>query len=108
MTLIINNQKIETKHPLSIYYVSGSVGLYSIDFSFSDDWEGFSKTAIFRNRYSSETFSVPLEEDSCEIPEEMLYVPNEFVVGVYGEKGSMRKPTTWSSPIIVEEGADET
>jgi hypothetical protein len=81
-----------------------------VAFNFSDEWEGFIKTAIFSN--GSTTTDVPLDkEDKCYIPHEVLAVPGEEVtVGVYGCKGEgddyVAIPTEKQSLGEVIEGVD--
>ena len=42
---------------------SGSVNVYQVEFTFSADWEGMTKTAVFRAGDVSR--SVPLEASGC-------------------------------------------
>ena len=53
---------------------SGSVGL-PVSFAFSDEWDGLSKTVIFRNRDVSN--EVELETDSCTVPATALAVSGD-------------------------------
>lgn len=102
--------KAETNCPDKITLTSGMVKAVQVAFNFSDEWEGFIKTAIFSN--GSTTTDVPLDkEDKCYIPHEVLAVPGEEVtVGVYGCKGEgedyVAIPTEKQSLGEVIEGVD--
>lgn len=85
---------------------SGSVNVYQARFTFSPDWDGLTKTAVFRA--SEESRSILLDETgTCEIPWEVL---KKFGVslyaGVYGTKGEdVVLPTVWTKLAVILAGA---
>lgn len=100
MKLFINNQKIEIRD--DTFYVSGSEGLYTIEFEFSKDWGGYTKTAVLKKGTMRDTFL--LSTDTLEIPAEFLATPGKISLGVYGEKGGQKKPTEWSNVLDIKKG----
>jgi len=92
---------IRQKEPVT----SGSVNVYQVQFEFSPDWLGLSKTAVFKA--GSETFSILLTEPECNIPWEVLVSPGRTLyAGVYGTQGGeLVLPTIWASLGEILEGA---
>lgn len=85
---------------------SGSVNVYQVQFDFSEDWDGLTKTAVFRAGRTLK--SVLLDDISrCELPWEVLADPERLVMaGVYGTRNDdMVLPTCWASLGTVLEGA---
>ncbi len=67
---------------------------YEVEFTFSEGWEGYTKTAIFEAGPAS--VIVALTEDRCAVPTECLkHGSVKLHVGVYGVKGEERKGTVW-------------
>lgn len=67
---------------------------YPVEFAFSKDWDGFTKTALFEA--GGVSMAVVLNEDKCDIPGECLKkggIP--LKIAVYGIKGEERKSTGW-------------
>lgn len=62
--------------------VAGNVNSIFAEFSFSPEWDGLSRVAVFSN--GTATLSVPLSENSCAIPWEVLNAPGELTVAVRG------------------------
>lgn len=84
---------------------SGSVNVYDIRFGFSEDWDGLSKTAVFRS--GQKTVSVLLSETgACSIPWEVLSKPDlHLEAGVYGTKGEdIVLPTVWADLGAIKPG----
>lgn len=84
---------------------SGSVNVYDIQFEFSEDWDGLSKTAVFRS--GQKTVSVLLSETgACSAPWEVLSKPDlHLEAGVYGTKGKdIVLPTVWADLGIIKPG----
>lgn len=76
---------------------SGSVNVYQASFTFSEDWNGLDRTAVFRAGTKSR--SVFLAEDGqAVIPWEVLEQPNvHLFAGVYGTQGGHTVlPTVWA------------
>lgn len=84
---------------------SGSVDVYTVQFQFSNYWDGFEKAVIFRTRTKS--ISVRLTNDECQIPWEVMTTPKEAItIGVYGTDSEGRiLPTVWGILTVIEEGA---
>lgn len=84
---------------------SGSVNAYEVRFEFSPDWEGLTRTAVFKA--GSESRSILLDgTGELVIPWEVLTVPNVALrAGVYGTKGGeLVLPTVWENLGIIQEG----
>lgn len=92
---------VREKEPVT----SGSANVFLVSFEFSKDWDGLTKTAIFRAGYVEKT--IPLSGGDCTIPTEVLAVAgNYLMVGVYGESGETTiLPTVWASLGLIQAGA---
>jgi len=74
--------------------MQNSKEVHTAEFIFDEDWDGFSKTAAFAAGPVS--MSVALTEDKCAVPPQCLARGGVVLrVGVYGEKGSERKRSSW-------------
>ncbi len=84
---------------------SGSVNVYTVRFEFSPDWEGLTRTAVFRAGAVSR--SVLLDDTGeCAIPWEVLEKPARLKAGVYGKSGEdVVLPTIWANLGVIQEGA---
>lgn len=85
---------------------SGSVNVNTVQFVFSEDWEGLTRTAVFR--YGDKLVSIFLDEGGqCRIPGEVLEHPGRHLMaGVYGIQGeTVVLPTVWADLGVVLEGA---
>lgn len=79
--------KADTECPDKVTLTSGMVKAVQVVFTFSDEWDGFNKIAVFSNGKTSLDVSLN-EEDKCYIPHEILAeAGKEVTVGVYGTKG---------------------
>lgn len=56
------------------------------EFSFSEEWDGLTKTAFFRGA-NGNTYSQLLENDACTVPAEVLTAPGRVGVSVSGTLG---------------------
>lgn len=84
---------------------SGSVNVYTVQFQFSSDWDGLTKTAVFHA--ADTTVSVLLDDSNeCAIPWEVLQIANRALcVGVYGTRGEdVVLPTIWATLGTIKEG----
>ena len=84
---------VRQREPLT----SGSVNIYQIQLEFSSDWDGLTRTAVFRAGWKS--VSVLLDEtNTCTVPWEVLESPEiKLLCGVYGMQGSETiLPTVWA------------
>lgn len=89
------------------FLTSGSVNVNQVEFTFSADWEGLKRTAVFRA--GEEIREVLLDKTGwCELPWEVLEKPGrEVFAGVYGSAGGgeVVLPTVWASLGTVLGGA---
>ena len=97
-----NKLTVRQREPVT----SGSVNVYGVRFEFSEDWDGLTKTAVFKA--GTETCSVPLDDSgACSIPWETVRTPwVRLMAGVCGARdGDMVLPTIWTSLGVIQEGA---
>lgn len=100
----VNRQSAVCHKSATEYITTGQVG-QEIVFEFSEAWDGFSKTAVFKG--SGVKKDALLVSDRCEIPHECLTVPGDVLsVGVYGIKGDKVTPTIYCIIDRIKEGAD--
>ena len=93
------------------WITTGSSGI-QVQFLFSDDWDGLSKFAVFRNAEIEEsviTIALP-SSNLTELPAANCaaeYVDEKVYVGVYGTDGlgHIIIPTIWVSLGVLKEGA---
>jgi hypothetical protein len=86
--------------------VAGSVGEYLAEFSFSEAWAGYSRTAVFKAK-NGVAKEVVLYEGEIEIPWEVLEEPGHIQIGVYGIESGRNRPTLWSEMIPVYTGTEQ-
>lgn len=100
-----SNQKavISNREPL----VSGSVNVYEVKFSFSEEWEDLNKYAVFQ-AVGSEPIRVPVYEDGevIQVPWECLTKPSvRLLLGAYGTMGDeVIIPTVFANMGVVLPG----
>lgn len=85
---------------------AGTVGL-PIEFSFDNQWEGLSKTAVFKAG-CTEMIVENLEVETT-VPWEATANPNVWLsIGVYGVNadGSVAIPTIWANVCVISDGAN--
>ncbi len=100
----VNRQSAVCHKSATEYITTGQVG-QEIIFEFSEAWDGFSKTAVFKG--SGVKKDALLVSDRCEIPHECLTVPGDvLMVGVYGVKGDKVTPTIYCIIDRIKAGAD--
>lgn len=85
--------------------VSGSVNVYTTEFTFDDSWDEYIKIAVFKR--GGEKRSQVLEDGKCTIPWEVLEsdLIGDLRVGVRGVTESKNRPTLWATPKVVYPGA---
>ena len=87
---------------------SGSVGIQA-QFTFSADWDGLTRTAVFRREDDEDYYGIVLDETNISvIPWEILTDPDVTVyAGAFGENesGEIVIPTVWVTLGAVREGA---
>lgn len=95
-----NKSKLELKEKELL--VSGSVNIYDVQFTFSEEWDELQKTAVFR--CGKKAVSVLLTEDNdyaCIIPWEVLeHHGRKLSIGVYGSigEGDIEPPADPDAP----------
>ena len=85
---------------------SGTVGL-PVEFSFDSQWDGLSKTAVFRAGRVVK-IAENLEAETI-VPWEVLERPNVWLcIGVYGvhDDGTVAIPTIWANVCVICEGVN--
>ena len=92
--------------------IADSVMFEKISFNFPDTWNGYDKTAVFRNGEAK--ISVVLNEDNalctgeneCYVPYEVIKAP-QFTVSVFGVSGDSRATTPQVRVMVRESGYGE-
>lgn len=84
---------------------SGSVNVYDVRFEFSVDWEGLTKTAVFRAGDKSASVLLDASGQTA-VPWEVLTTPGRRLeAGVYGTKGAkVVLPTIWADLCYIQTG----
>lgn len=83
---------------------SGDSNTDKCNFHFSDDWEGYIKTAVFYQDKKKVSYAVLDAEDSCIIPAAAMTCEGDLFIGVFGIRGGEILTSTVES-IYLEEGA---
>lgn len=81
----------------------------TVQFVFSPDWDGLTKTAVFSNgKTTVDVLAADWDGDTVPVPHEVLAVPGRHArVGVYGaDESGVVLPTVWVSLGKVQPGAD--
>lgn len=73
---------------------SGGVNEVKVVFNFCTKWEGFEKTAIFYRDTDKIYHAILNENDICILPWEVYAESGTFYIGVFGEKGDIRRTST--------------
>lgn len=79
---------------------AGMAKAVSVEFAFSSDWDGLTKTAVFTNgRATIDVLPAKWDGDTVTVPPEILAVAGRYArVGVYGTNASgVVLPTVWGS-----------
>lgn len=79
---------------------AGMAKAVSVEFAFSSDWDGLTKTAVFTNgRATIDVLPAKWDGDTVTVPAEILAVAGRYArVGVYGTNASgVVLPTVWVS-----------
>ena len=88
---------------------AGMAKAVSVEFAFSSDWDGLTKTAVFSNgKTTVDVLEANWDGDTVIVPHEVLAVPGRHArVGVYGaDESGVVLPTVWVSLGKVQPGAD--
>jgi hypothetical protein len=79
---------------------AGMAKAVTVEFVFSDDWDGLTKTAVFTNgRATIDVLPAKWDGDTVTVPAEILAVAGRYArVGVYGTNASgVVLPTVWAT-----------
>ena len=88
---------------------AGMAKAVTVEFVFSDDWDGLTKTAVFSNgKTNVDVLAANWDGDTVPVPHEVLAVPGRHArVGVYGaDESGVVLPTVWVSLGKGQPGAD--
>ena len=88
---------------------AGMAKAVTVQFVFSPEWDGLTKTAVFSNgKTTVDVLAANWDGDTVPVPHEVLAVPGRHArVGVYGANESgVILPTVWVSLGKVQPGAD--
>ena len=83
MKIKVVNQRLYLEPPET---AEGTRGNLKAEFSFSEEWDGMTKTAFFRGA-DGENHPKLLEDDTCTVPAEALTAPGRVGVSVSGTLG---------------------
>lgn len=83
MKIKVVNQRLYLEPPET---AEGTREYLRAEFSFSEEWDGLTKTAFFRGA-NGNTYSQLLENDACTVPAEVLTAPGRGGVSVSGTLG---------------------
>ena len=90
---------------------AGMAKAVTVEFVFSPEWDGLTKTAVFSNgKTTVDVLAANWDGDTVPVPHEVLAVPGRHArVGVYGANESgVILPTVWVSLGKVEPVADSS
>lgn len=87
---------------------SGGVEEDRLRITFSDEWDGFQKTAIFYRSNDTVYSEVLDENDECFVPAFVLQEPGTVYISVYGEKGNVIRTTDVTKYKIVQGAVTDT
>ena len=88
---------------------AGMAKAVTVQFVFSPEWDGLTKTAVFSNgKTTVDVLAANWDGDTVPVPHEVLAVPGRHArVGVYGaDESGVVLPTVWVSLGKVHPGAD--
>mgnify|MGYP001059282697 FL=1 len=83
MKIKVVNQRLYLEPPET---AEGTREYLRVEFSFSEEWKGLTKTAFFRGAKGN-ICSQLLENDACTVPTEALAAPGRVGVSVSGTRG---------------------
>ena len=84
--------------------VSGSINIYTCEFTFDASWGGYMPTAVFDG--GGKSVEMAVIDNVCQVPFELLTPNARIRVGIYGISGDKRRPTTYAEWMPVEVGTE--
>lgn len=88
---------------------AGMAKAVTVEFAFTEDWDGLTKTAVFTNgRTTVDVLQASWDDNTVAVPAEVLTTAGRYVrVGVYGSNADgVALPTIWAELGKVRPGAD--
>lgn len=73
---------------------SGGVNEVSIEFTFCEKWDGYTKTGVFYRNEDEVYHAILDENDTCVIPWEVYKEPGYFYFNVFGNKDNVRRTSS--------------
>lgn len=92
ITFNVNGQIISCNEK-DMTLLSDSIDLIKARFNFSPEWQGYTKTAIFKNS-TKKAYSKILVDDACMVPSEVIKKSKYMSVSVFGVSGTQLITTT--------------
>lgn len=86
--------------------VARSVEEYTVQFEFSEAWDGYATVAVFKTHDGTLKEVITVDGEAV-IPWEVLQEPGVLYIGIYGTKTGKFRPTVWSEPQTIYDGAEE-
>lgn len=83
MNIKVNSHTLEIEQNIDIN--AGEYNITTLNFEFSDEYEGLTKMAVFSNCETS--IKTAILDNQCTIPFEVLEEPGQVLLGVYGYEG---------------------
>lgn len=83
MNIKVNSHTLEINQNIDIN--TGEYNITTLNFEFSDEYEGLTKMAVFSNCETS--IKTAILNNQCTIPFEVLEEPGQVLLGVYGYEG---------------------
>lgn len=106
MLVKVEGQRLVLDEPL---LVAKSQGIYVLDFQFSKDWDDLEKTAVYRmvkDGSVSNPVAVAVIDNKAVFADHLIEDAGVLQIGVCGADASRKKPTIWSTSIMVRSGVD--
>lgn len=97
----VDQRLITSNNPL---IAAGGRNEDRMEFTFCSLWEGFEKTAVFYRDANKAVYHIPIEDDACIIPHEVLADEGWMYFGVFGTLNDVRR-TTAIAKYRIERGA---
>lgn len=83
MNIKVNSHTLEIEQNIDIN--AGEYNITTLNFEFSDEYEGLTKMAVFSN--CETILKTAILDNQCTIPFEVLEEPGQVLLGVYGYEG---------------------
>jgi hypothetical protein len=104
----VEGTKCQVVHS-SLQVTSSAKNVFAVSFTFSSEWDGLTKVAVFRAGGYKKAVILEGGQTSCNIPAEVLQSPSrKLEIGVqgYNEEKDLVLPTNWSAVCDLTRGAD--